>query len=222
MLMHFVIKIPQITCSINSLATTITCLSKILFHLEWHEDLSPSEETAFWAKISLVSLPKITSNQQEMSFDYMYQYWNTYRGKRKFMINKIVAAHEFSGENSRYTDIELAKVLEKMDSEELLDNTIIYLYSDHANHINFLMLTTRSGYAEKMNPMFFMIMPAHVAEKHHENILWNQQKLMSHYQIFHNTVRYLGYDKTTWDKNVLEKESIFYDRLPTDATCEYH
>lgn len=108
-----------------------------------------------------------------MSFEYMYKFWKTYPGKRKFIINKIVAAHEFTGENSRYTDIELAKVLNKMDEEKMLDNTIIYLYSDHANHIDFLMLMTRSGFAEKMNPAFMMILPEKVAEKHHDHLIAN-------------------------------------------------
>jgi len=99
-----------------------------------------------------------------MSFDYMTQFWRTYKGKRKFMINKIVAAHEFTGEKSRYTDVMLAK-----------------LFNDH---VNFLIYGTRSGFTERMNPFFMMIMPDHVADKHHDNIRANQQKLMSHYQIF--------------------------------------
>ena len=68
-----------------------------------------------------------------------------------------------------------------MDEDGMLENTIIYLYSDHANHIDFLMLTTRSGFAEKMNPAFMMILPERIAEKYHNNLKANEQKLMSHY-----------------------------------------
>lgn len=94
-----------------------------------------------------------------MSFEYMYKFWKTYPGKRKFFINKIVAAHEFTGENSRYIDVELAKILNKLDGEKMLENTILYLYSDHANHINYLIHRTRSDFAERMNPAFMMILP---------------------------------------------------------------
>jgi membrane-anchored protein YejM (alkaline phosphatase superfamily) len=154
-----------------------------------------------------------------MSFEYMHKFWKTYPKKRKFIINKIVSAHEFTGENSRYIDIELAKILNDMDEDGSLDNTIIYLYSDHANHIDFVMLSTRSGFAEKMNPAFMMIIPEHVAEKHHANLVANSQKLMSHYQIFQNSVKYLGLKKKDLHKEVLDTGSLFYDVLPTKGTC---
>lgn len=156
-----------------------------------------------------------------MSFEYMYKFWKTYPKKRKFIINKIVSAHEFSGENSRYIDVELSKILNKMDEEKMLDNTIIYLYSDHANHINFLMLRTKSGFAEKMNPAFMMVVPAHEAEKHHETIVTNQQRLMSHYQIFMNSVKYLGLTEETLNDSVIIRDSIFYDVIDSKMTCTH-
>jgi len=116
-----------------------------------------------------------------MSFDYMHKFWKTYPGKRKFMINKILAAKSLTGEKSRYTDVDLAKTLEKMNEERLLDNTIIYLYSDHANHLDFKPYRSRSGSTERMNPLFMLILPDHVAEKHHDKLRTNQQRLMSHY-----------------------------------------
>lgn len=119
-----------------------------------------------------------------MSFEYMYKFWKTYPEQRKFFTARIISPHEFSGENSRFLDPELAKILNKFDEENLLDDTIVYIYSDHGDHIDFLMWNTVSGYSELMNPPLFMILPDHLAEKHHDNLVENEQRLITHYQLF--------------------------------------
>jgi membrane-anchored protein YejM (alkaline phosphatase superfamily) len=105
-----------------------------------------------------------------MSLEYMYKFWKTYPDERKFFTTRIIAPHEFTGENSHFVDVELGKILKKFDDEKLLDDTIVYLYSDHGDHIDFLMWNTKSGYSELMNPFMFVMVPDHLAEKHHENL----------------------------------------------------
>jgi arylsulfatase A-like enzyme len=52
-----------------------------------------------------------------------------------------------------------------MDEKGHLDNTIVYLYSDHGDHLNFLTLKTQSGQGERMNPAMFVMLPEDLDEE---------------------------------------------------------
>jgi membrane-anchored protein YejM (alkaline phosphatase superfamily) len=112
----------------------------------------------------------VKQDLSSMSLEYMYKFWKTYPEDRKYFTARIISAHEFSGENSRFLDPVLAEWLEKFDSEGLLDDTIVNLYSDHGDHIDFLMWKTKSGYSELMNPFMFIMVPDHIADEHHQNL----------------------------------------------------
>lgn len=112
----------------------------------------------------------------------------------------------------------MADVLKKFDEEKLLDDTILYIYSDHGDHIDFLMWNTVSGYSELMNPPMFVMVPDHLAEKHHDNLTTNSQRLITHHQIFNNNIKYI--EVTPSDRTLKGGYTLFYDTAPVKGTCE--
>ena len=122
------------------------------------------------------------------SLEYMEKFFDTYKDKRKFFTARIIAAHEFTGENNRFIDPQLEKYLRNLDAKGHLDDTIVWIYSDHGDHINFIMWNTESGYSELMNPPLFVMIPDHLDEKIGANLKYNEQKLITHYEIFQSDI----------------------------------
>ena len=97
---------------------------------------------------------------------------------------QIVSGHGFIESNHIYNDESIAPFLKRMDEQGFFDNTIVQLYADHGDHIHLLLEYSPSGMVEKTHPPLFMIVPEHISEKYGENLEWNQDKLISHYNIF--------------------------------------
>lgn len=155
----------------------------------------------------------------EITLDYMHEFFNTYKDKRKMFSMRLIAAHEFSGENSRYLDPILARSLERLDKEGHLDNTIVHLYSDHGDHINFFMWSSESGESEMMNPFFVEMIPKKLAEKGdiEKNLIKNQQRFFTHYVLFNTDLKYLGLERD--NELIWDKPSLFYDIISEDNDC---
>lgn len=150
--------------------------------------------------------------------EYAHKFFETYKEERKFFTARIISAHEFTGENNWYIDVELAKFLEKMDEKHLLDDTIVNIFSDHGDHIDFLMWSTDSGYAELMNPVLFVMVPKEFDQKYGDNLKANQQRLMTHFQLFRNYVEYWDSDLSKIEY-IQETQSFFFDKLSTQVGC---
>ena len=72
---------------------------------------------------------------------------------------RLTDPHEFTGEISNLVDPLVADFLESMEKEGHLDNTIVELFGDHGDHVNYITEYTESGYTEKSNPMLIVTVP---------------------------------------------------------------
>ena len=155
----------------------------------------------------------------EISFDYTKKFFDTYKTKRKMFSMRIIAAHELTGENSRYLDQHLAHFLEEMDSAGHLDNTIVYIYSDHGDHINYVLADSVSGSIEKMNPFFFAMLPSeYLKGKNIEgNILENRHRMVTHFDMFRNDLIVMGKKA---DEGTEKGASLFFSLVDKGRSCE--
>jgi len=112
--------------------------------------------------------------QIEMTLDYIYKFFETYKGKRKFAQFITESAHSYFDKNGEYIDNHLIDFLEKMDKAGHLDNTIVQLYSDHGDHIHVLFEYAPSGMVEKVHTEAFTIIPERVADKYHDHLVANE------------------------------------------------
>lgn len=61
----------------------------------------------------------------------MEEFFETYKTKRKFFTLRINAAHEFTTQNNFYIDPKIEKALRNLDAKGHLEDTIVWIYSDH-------------------------------------------------------------------------------------------
>ena len=148
--------------------------------------------------------------------DYTYNFFEEYKTDRKFFMARIISAHEFTGENNWYVDDEMDRFLTKFEASGHLNSTIMFIYSDHGDHINYFMWSTISGYAEMVNPIFFLVVPKKLDRVIGPNLKANQQKLISHFELFRSPVKYWGLD---FDEYVAKGPDLFYQVIPSKRTC---
>ena len=148
--------------------------------------------------------------------DYAYEFFETYKKDRKYFQARIISAHEFTGENNWYVDEELEKFLRKFEKAGHLNNTLLMVYSDHGDHINYFMWSTISGYAEMVNPFMFIVVPEVLDRVIGPNLQANQQRLISHFEIFRSVVKYFG---SELESHAVKGPNIFYEVIPAKRTC---
>ena len=152
-----------------------------------------------------------------IALEYMNKFFNLYSKERKFYHLRLIGAHEFTGETNRFLDEELSTALRQLDKDGHLQNTITWIYSDHGDHINSaLWKKTVSGYAEMVNPFMFLVIPDALDKQIAENLKANQQKLITHYDIFRSVIKYW---KLPFAKDVVQSQSLFYDKIDSNRTC---
>lgn len=94
------------------------------------------------------------------TFDYLFNYsklfWRTYNGSRRFLRFQSQYSHEATGELINLMDGPLTKFLDDLMVSGDLNDTILFLFSDHGNHmaIHLSLLPTDDLGMEKIMPFF--------------------------------------------------------------------
>ena len=170
----------------------------------------------------------------EYVLEYGQKFWETYLNEKKFLRLSFQDAHEGTLEVVKYLDKKLAEFLEFFWHKKYLEDTAIFLVSDHGNNmIGFYNILQVEDYvSEKTLGTWLMILPKkiNVDEK---NIEINQQRLVTPYDIHDTLLDMFGYklnDKVYSRKgksifseiNGLERNCDFYkqDLLPLWCRCE--
>lgn len=120
--------------------------------------------------------------------DFTYKFWDVYKDQPKVQMVTLMDGHEFTGELPIYLDEHLPEFLEKMKNGGLLDDSLVFLMSDHGNNANLFFKGTTSGRNELANPFFALLMSKNNVERFGEVVNINQQRLIS----FHDVNRALN------------------------------
>ena len=173
------------------------------------------------------------------TFDYVLEYgekfFDTYKDERKFLRVAFQDAHEGTGEVVRYLDERLGVFLESFLKKGYLDDTAVFFVSDHGNNmIGFYNVFQVEDFVmEKTLASWFMILPNKETSEEVKNIVDNQQKMVTPYDI-HDTMLYMiGFEEgskyhsrfgTSIYKsvNAKERDCIRYqqDMKPQWCRCE--
>ena len=160
------------------------------------------------------------------TFEYVLEYgkkfWETYLDDHKFLRLSFQDAHEGTLEVVKYMDKKLAKFLEEFDNNNYLDDTAIFIVSDHGNNmIGFYNILQVEDYVlEKTLGTWFMILPKkmNIDEK---NLEKNQQRLVSPYDIHDTLLDMFGYHFE--DKAYSRKgKSVFEEINGLERDCDYY
>ena len=160
------------------------------------------------------------------TFEYVLEYgekfWETYLNENKFLRLSFQDAHEGTLEVVKYLDVKLAKFLENFENKKYLDDTAIYIVSDHGNNmIGFYNILQVEDYVlEKTLGTWFMILP----KKNNVNEFYlerNQQKLVTPYDIHDTLLDMFGYNLK--DKVFSRKgKSVFNEINGLERDCDYY
>lgn len=154
-------------------------------------------------------------NILQYSMNYTKQFFDTYKDVRKFFTFRVIDTHEFTGElGNLVVDPILENLMTYLDENGHLNNTLVYFYSDHGDHINPLGYKTISGKTERFNPFFFMILPDHLNKKYGDKVKTNTQRMTVADDIFETNLEYLGFKR-----QYKYGESLFNTEIPSNRTC---
>jgi len=148
--------------------------------------------------------------------DYVKQFFDAYKTERKMFTMKIETTHEITGvKSSSVVDPILYDLLQYLDTNGHLDNTIVNFLSNNGDNIGPFGSKTESGKIEMMNPMLFMMVPETLNVQFHENLKKNTQRLTTAYDVFETNLEYLGFSRQ-YKYGV----SMMHTEIPANKTCE--
>ena len=138
------------------------------------------------------------------TFDYLFNYsklfWKTYEGSRRFLRLSSMDSHEATGELIKLVDEPLTNFLDDLYKSGDLNDTILFLFSDHGNHmaIHLSLFPTDDLPIEKIMPFFFILVPKKTNEydnkyfldEFYDTLYKNQQSLTNCYDI-HDTILHI-------------------------------
>ncbi len=125
-------------------------------------------------------------NTFEYVLDYGEKFWEVYKKEKKFLRLAFQDAHEGTGEVARYLDDYLYEFLNKFEKRNWLENTAIFIVSDHGNNmIGFYNLFNCEDFIkEKTLATWFMLLPSKQFNRYDDTILENENIMITPYDIF--------------------------------------
>ena len=153
-----------------------------------------------------------------LALNYTHSFFKTYSLERKFFNIRIISNYEYTSESNRFVDEDLAEFLQKMENDGFLEDTIVMLYSAHGDNVNSFMYNSPNGDTEKMNPFMFMMIPKQLDMRVGKYLKANQQKLVTHHNIFATLMKYWKTEVTP-GKDMHDSKSLFEEVIPDDMTC---
>jgi arylsulfatase A-like enzyme len=138
--------------------------------------------------------------------DFTLEFWRKYKDLPKVQMVTLMDAHEFTGELVTYLDDHLPTFFDKMISEGLLDDSIVFILSDHGNNSNLFFKGTQSGKNELANPFMMMLLSENNALKYGEKLVKNEQKLISPHDVNRVLNELIGASKEYKGSNFLLHE----------------
>lgn len=120
------------------------------------------------------------------NFEYGKKFWETYSDQNKYLEMIFQEAHEPSAELIQYLDDPLTNFLTWFESIGGFEDTMVVFMSDHGHHVNifYYLFDLKDLEYELKLPMFFLIMPKKLDAQFRENLIKNEQVLLSAEEIY--------------------------------------
>ena len=128
-------------------------------------------------------------------FNYSEQFWRKYQNNRKFSSIILNVGHEGTMEILKYYDEIIYNYLYSLFNDNLLEDTSIFLLSDHGVGIHSIYYILEFFKLERLLPMLYIIINDRknkTYDEQYSNINKNQQTFITAYDIY-NTINHLLY-----------------------------
>ena len=142
--------------------------------------------------------------------DFGNQFWKLYPDNKKFLRLSFQEGHEPTGNIAKYLDEYLYKFLNDLYKQKLLNDTAIFILSDHGNnYFNIFynyVLNSDDSLIERTYGTLFIILPSNknnkIYKKYYKNIYTNQQTLISPFDIHDTLIHIIFGNNTSYNKEV--------------------
>ena len=158
----------------------------------------------------------------EYNFEYILQFLDAYKSERKFFRVSFGDGHEATTEVIKYIDNSFSKFITKIMNDYFDDKTAIIILSDHGAHIPgpYDILFFEEKNIEEYLGLFLLILPNNNLYKYN-NLFFNQQQLMTPYDIYHTILDILNVDKYKYDNiDLVKGQSLFLKINGKNRSCE--
>ncbi len=142
-------------------------------------------------------------------FEYGKQFWEKYKDNKRYLRFNFQDAHEFSGNVVKYLDEPLYNFLNELYEKKMLEDTAIFLMSDHGNsyfdYYYHYILRSDDSRIERVYGTFFVILPNYKKNNNEEylnNIHIHQQALITPFDI-HDTIVNIAFGNNLESSNEL-------------------
>lgn len=124
-----------------------------------------------------------SKDSAQHQLDFTLEFWRKYREMPKVQMLTLMDGHEFTGELLVYLDSLIPQFFESMRKEGLLEDSIVFIMSDHGNNANLLFKGTTSGKNELANPFLYTLMSSNNDKLYGEMAKLNEQKLLTPHDV---------------------------------------
>ena len=150
------------------------------------------------------------------SIEYTLQFFDKYKNNAKFFRLEILDGHESTQESIKYSDNMFLEFFKKMELKGHLDNTIVYILSDHGLSMPSQnnLFGSEDWIKEHLLPNLIMLMPKNIEnyEVVKENLIHNENALITPFNI-----RY-SFEANVGNEN---DENIFFNKISWQRKCDF-
>mmetsp|Transcript_1333 Transcript_1333/g.1997 ORF Transcript_1333/g.1997 Transcript_1333/m.1997 type:complete len:744 (+) Transcript_1333:17-2248(+) len=131
----------------------------------------------------------------EYIFDYSRKLWNTKTTAPKFIFHSLLDTHEQSMKVGSILDDSLTSYIHSIQTNH--PNTWIILNSDHGIHYGKFYDKRMTGKLEHKLPLLIILAPPSATEIQLQYLQFNQQRLVTHYDLYKFLEEVMGVDVLT-------------------------
>ena len=143
--------------------------------------------------------------------EFANQFWKLYPKNKRYLRLSFQDGHEPTGQVVKYMDEDLYNFLNNLYEEKLLNDTAIFILSDHGNsyfnYIYYYIFKSDDSLIERTYGTLFMILPSNKKKKiywdyYNNNVYINQQILISPYDIHDTLIHIVFGNNTSFNREV--------------------
>ena len=138
------------------------------------------------------------------------QFWNLYPNNKKYLRLAFQDGHEPTGQVIKYVDEHLYNFLNQLYKNKLLNDTAIFILSDHGNsyfnYVYYYIFKSDDSLIERTYGTLFIILPNNnkdkIGDEYYNAIHGNQQTLISPFDIHDTLIHIIFGNNTLYNKEV--------------------
>ncbi|XP_062621919.1 uncharacterized protein LOC134283483 [Saccostrea cucullata] len=185
-----------------------------------HFFMAMQEEKSVWNTDDLCIMDRLETG---MVLDYVAKFVRLQQNLPYFAFSFATTLTHDEFNNAQYADLPLLNFIGELHEDQLLNNTLLIVFSDHGirfgNYRN-----TFEGMMEERLPMMYLVFPKWFKEKYplySKNLELNTKRLTTPFDIYETLRDVLNFDDRIIQRNGYKNRGIsLFREIPQERTCQ--